>query len=392
MNGRPCDEVYGAFVAAEAEAARQAGLLPSTYLRQVRDPGPLPDVLARLSDQPEHRRAASAYVMRLVDGARVEGARTLLASHRELLAPSVERFGVPAEVLVAIWGVESRFGAILGSTPVLRALATLAACADRKRDFWAGEFRAALALQAQRLRQPDQLALFGSWAGAVGPMQFMPTTARDWAMDCDGDGVADVVSSSIDALGSAANYLAGHGWQRELPWGAPCTLPDPFDWASFGPGASDGLEWRRYGDWSGAGVRVATRDVDAETPVRLVAPDGARGGAFLVTRNFDAILAYNRAIPYALAVLLLAECAAGRLESGSVQTLLPPAFDQLLERSEVVGLQRQLIARGWDTGGDDGIVGPKSRRAIARVQIELGLPADGVPTKDLLNAIGGWPA
>jgi membrane-bound lytic murein transglycosylase B len=280
-------------------------------------------------------------------------------------------------VLVAIWGIESAYGATLGTRPVIRSLATLAVEDTRRTNYWRRELLAALQILENRDAGPDELV--GSWAGAIGHTQLMPTTYNRIAVDFDGDGRRDVWTSPADALASAARYLAVAGWRRDEPWGLEVALPQGFDFTYSSPTFT-----RPLGFWRGRGLtRPAGRSWPAaHSDLRLLLPAGAQGPAFLATHNFTVLLAYNNATAYALAVGHLADRLAGGPEISA-----PWPEQKALAKSEREELQRRLHAQGFQAGSVDGIIGHLTRAAIRSYQRSRGLAEDGHPSLDLLERL-----
>ncbi len=286
--------------------------------------------------------------------------------------------------MVAVWGVESDYGRITGKRQVLRSLATLS-CHGRRQAFFRSELFAFL-----RLLQDGDLAdpqLGGSWAGAFGQTQFMPSTYRRVAVDFDGDGRRDLVGSIPDALASTANYLRQAGWRPGRSWGREVRLPDSFNmsWAGRRNKAT-------VATWAGRGVRLpdgdplATAGLDGATRAAVIVPAGSDGPAFLVLANYDAVFSYNAAESYALAIVFLAE----QLRGGPVLPLRPwPSDDPGLSRVQRRQLQQHLLAR-HDIGEVDGLIGDRTRRAIVAEQQRLGIePADGRASQRILRALAG---
>lgn len=342
--------------------------------------GLLPDmsVLELLDAQPEFTTPLWDYLAALVDDQRVADGQAMLATHQMLLAQVAERYGVDAQTVVAVWGVESDYGRIFGKRPLLSSLATLS-CFGRRQAFFRGEFIATLKLlQAGDIRAEG---LTGSWAGAFGHTQFMPSTYTRIAVDFDGDGRRDLVGSIPDALGSTANYLKQAGWQTGQPWGYEVKLPPGFDVSLAGRSRR-----RPLSDWVARGVvRVdGSPIVASDTPSALLLPTGVAGPAFLVFRNYDAIYAYNASESYALAIALLSD----RLRGGSGIVAAWPTDDPGLSRTQRKELQVLLLARGHAIGEADGLIGTQTRRAIQSEQLRLGLlPADGRAGRKILDAL-----
>ncbi len=357
--------------------AEAAGVRRATFDRAFTDVRAIdPDVLARHANQPEFDRTIGDYVGLIVNADRIATGRARLEQYASILGDIERRYGVDRHVLLAIWGIESNFGAAKGDRSVIRALATLAVAETRRAAFWKSELVAALSILEQERIVPDKL--LGSWAGAMGHTQFMPSTYLKHAVDFDGDGVRDVWSSVPDALASAARYLQASGWQTGRPWGREVVLPGDFDFALATPAAA-----RPISGWRVLGLRAQSGALppDDATVWQLVVPAGAGGPAFLVSPNFEAILSYNRAYSYAIAVGALADRIAG---NSPIQAAWPPG-DLPMSRDQRVEMQEILQSLGFDVGGVDGITGTKTRDAIRGFQKGRGLPADGHPSLVLLN-------
>ena len=335
-------------------------------------------VLDLLDAQPEFTTPIWDYLAGLVDEQRVSDGRSMLETHRELLATVSAKYGVDPETVVAVWGVESDYGRVSGKRPLLQSLSVLS-CFGRRQEFFRGEFLATLKLLHDGdLRDPR---ITGSWAGAFGHTQFMPTTYARIAVDGDGDGRRDLVTSIPDALASTANYLKQAGWQSGRPWGYEVKLPAGFDTSLAGRTSR-----RPLSDWVARGVvRVdgsAIAPSDARSAILL--PAGRTGPAFLVFRNYDAIYSYNAAESYALAIATLAD----RLRGGSGLATPWPTDDPALSRAQRRELQTLLLARGHAIGEVDGMIGNATRRAIRDEQQRLGLqPADGRAGTRILEAL-----
>ena len=365
-------------LAALQPQAAARGIDAAQFTRLTADLQPDRSVLPLLNAQPEFTTPIWDYLSGLVDEQRVADGRAMLATHGELLARIAAEYGVDAETVVAVWGVESDYGRVTGKRPLRVSLATLA-CEGRRQEFFRGEFLALLSLLASGdLADPD---LTGSWAGAFGQTQFMPSTYARIAVDGDGDGRRDLVASIPDALASTANYLRRAGWRTGEPWGYEVKLPAGFD-ASLAGRTSR----RPLSDWVARGVtRVDGRPIapsDARSAVLL--PAGRNGPAFLVFRNYDAIYSYNAAESYALAIATLAD----RLRGGSGIAAAWPTDDPGLSRAQRRQLQTLLLARGHDIGAADGMIGSATRKAIVAEQQRLGQqPADGRAGQRILEAL-----
>lgn len=341
-----------------------------------------PEVIALSRRQPELGMAPWEYLARLVSDIRIEAGRQRLDSDGAVMRRIETAYGVDRHILMAIWGIETNFGATRGERAVLRSLATLAAVDERRPAFWRAELVAALRI----LERGDIAAaeMTGSWAGAMGHTQFMPTTYLAHAVDLDGDGRRDIWSTPADALASAAAYLKAHGWKQGVPWGLEARLSATVDLAAAGPDVR-----RTLAEWKSAGVEPAaalTPEAErrlAGEPLRLVLPAGARGAAFLVTGNFRAILRYNNATLYALAVGHLAD----RIAGGPAIRGSWPLDDRPLASEERIELQQRLEKLGYPVGSIDGVIGNRTRDAVRQFALTRGLPVDGYAGQKLLEAV-----
>ena len=307
---------------------------------------------------------------------RIAQGQDKLAQVRREADAATARYGLPANVLVAIWGIESNYGSNYGSTPTIDALATLGF--DGRREDWArGQLLAALRILDNGDIDRDRMV--GSWAGAMGQTQFLPSNFLAYAVDADGDGRRDIWGSMADVMASTANYLARSGWQAGQPWGAEVKLP-----AGFDHGRADPAVRQSGAQWAAEGVQaVDGRSLPDLADGAILLPAGARGPAFLVGPNFRAILRYNNSTSYALAVGLLAQ----RLTGGpGVQAPWPRELPALT-RSQLLDLQTALNRRGFPSGAPDGMMGPATRDGVRSYQRSVGLPADGYPTVELLQRL-----
>lgn len=359
----------------KASAAGVPGTAFDTYTRGLL---PDPSVLELLDAQPEFTTPIWDYMAGLVDTQRIDQGREMLQRHAETLAQVEARFGVDRHTVVAVWGVESDYGQNFGQRPLLTSLATLS-CAGRRQPFFRGEFLAVLKLLHAGDLSVDELT--GSWAGAFGHTQFMPTTYARIAVDFDGDGRRDLVRSIPDALASTANYLKQSGWQRDQIWGFEVKLPKTFDAAQAGR-----KNKRSFATWRALGVeRIDGRPLPApDATAALILPAGKRGPAWLVQKNYDAIFSYNAAESYALAIALLAD----QLRGTAPQQTPWPTDDPGLGREQRKALQRLLAARGHAIGAIDGRIGALTRQAIVAEQQRLGWQfADGRAGQKILAAL-----
>ena len=337
-------------------------------------------VLPLLNQQPEFTTPIWDYLAALVDQQRVDDGRAMLVEHAATLARAEAEYGVDPATVVAVWGVESDYGRSCGKRPLLTSLSTLS-CFGRRQPFFQGEFIATLQLLAGGdLRDPG---ITGSWAGAFGHTQFMPSTYQRIAVDFDGDGRRDLVGSIPDALGSTANYLKRSGWRTGEPWGYEVKLP-----AGFSASQAGRTNRKPLSAWVAQGLRrvdgSAIDGVAADARSAVVLPAGASGPAFIVFKNFDAIYSYNAAESYAFAIAHLAD----RLRGGAAFATPWPTDDPGIGRIERRELQQLLLDRGHAIGEVDGMVGTLTRRAIVVEQARLGItPADGRAGLRILEAL-----
>jgi lytic murein transglycosylase len=357
-----------------AEAAR-AGISAKTLNTAFSGLEPDAKVLDLQKQQPEFKTPIWDYVDGLDDDQRVSDGKAAMANQARPLARAEEQYGVSRYMLAAIWGVESNFGAEMGKRPLVQSLTTLSCLGDR-----ANYFRSELMATLKIIDRGDVPAekLNGSWAGAFGQTQFMPSTFLRLAVDFEGDGRRDIVDSAPDALASTANYLRKSGWRPGLPWGFEVKLPEGYS----GPSGRKARQSMSF--WAARGVtRIDGRSL-GEGDAALLAPAGREGPAFLVTRNFDAVYSYNAAESYTLAACVLAD----RLSGGRGIVTPWPTDDPLLSRDGRKELQALLQRRGYDIGGDpDGHIGTKSRAAIADFEQKAGLEVNGRASVKVLEAL-----
>ena len=360
-------------------AAIKAGVRDATWRQHTNGLQADFSVIDKLNFQPEFRTAIWDYMSALVDDERVADGQARLAQHRAALERAEQRFGVDPATVVAVWGVESNFGQTFGKYPLVQALGTLS-CHGRRQAYFRGEFFSALRILQAGHIAPERLV--GSWAGAFGHTQFMPSTFERLAVDFDGDSRADLMDSSVDALGSTANFLARAGWQRGLPWGIEVKLPAGFSVAGEGRRTK-----RPVADWTARGVRRVDGSALPSNlgNVGLMTLAGPQGPAFLVTRNFDALYSYNAAESYGLAIAHLSD----RLRGGGPFATPWPTDDPGLSRAERRELQALLTMRGHDIGTIDGMLGDKSRAAIRAEQQRLGHEPSGRGGQKILRALRG---
>jgi len=340
-----------------------------------------PRVIELDRSQPEFTRTFAAYLDERITGWKVARGRLLLVRHRELLDRLTREYGVPGRYLVAFWGMETNFGSFLGSMPTLDSLATLA-CDQRRSEFFANELFDALTIVAREGLEPA--AMKGSWAGAMGHMQFMPSSYVRHARDGDGDGRVDLWDSPADAFASAASFLDALGWRRGERWGREVELPESFPYSRTGQrNAAPLREWRHLGVRRADGTPLPVADLEGA----VLVPMGHRGPAFLVYPNFEVILEWNRSQSYALAVGHLAD----RIAGGGPLVARMPDIESATSRSHLLEIQRGLKQRGFDPGPVDGLLGPATRAALRAWQTREGRIADGFPDRATLDALSSEP-
>ena len=341
-----------------------------------RGAGFLPEVIEKDRNQTEFKRTTEDYLNIAASDERVSLGRQKYSAYSGTLNALQSRYGVDAQIIAAVWGLESFFGTRRGNVPVVSALSTLA-YEGRRGEFFEGQLTAALRI----LQRGDTTAgnMVGSWAGAMGHTQFIPTSYLEFAVDYTGDGRADIWGEDpADSLASTAAYLSRSGWQRGTPWGMEVILP-----SGFAPGYLGRGKGKSAADWQALGVRSASGQGLAGGSI--IAPGGLGGPAFLLTQNFNVILRYNNAENYALGVGHLSDRLAGQ---GPLSAAFGPDANGLTkaDRQEV---QRLLTAQGYDTSGTDGVIGSKSQAAISAWQASHGLPVTGVPDINLLHMLRG---
>jgi membrane-bound lytic murein transglycosylase B len=373
------DAKFSAFIGQFRETAAKAGIDPQIYDTSVKGIARNPRVEELNLEQPEFTKPIWAYLDSAVSMERILKGQELLAANSAILANVEQRFGVQKEILVAIWGIESDYGAEMGSFDLFEALATLAYDGPRA-GFGRRELIDALRIEQQERFAPAQM--ISSWAGAFGQTQFVPSAFLRYAVDGDGDGRRDMWHSPADALASAANLLAQSGWEREAPWGYEVTLPANFPYELADPDKLSTISaWRNLGVRAAGGWELPV----SEARAALYLPAGARGPAFIVFDNFRTMLKYNNAASYALAV-----CTLGDRLKGHAQILAAWPRDAVpLSRDERMALQNDLKRLGFDPGAPDGIIGRQARTALRAYQKARGLVPDAFATDALLARIEG---
>ncbi len=365
------DAGWDAWVTGFKGRAAARGISPGVVDTAFRGAGFLPEVIEKDRNQTEFKRSLEDYLNIAASDERVSLGRQKFAQYGGVLSAIENRYGVEGHVVAAVWGLESFFGTRRGNVPVISALSTLA-YEGRRGAFFEDQLVAALKI----LQAGDVSAagMTGSWAGAMGHTQFIPTSYLAYAVDFTGDGRRDIWSEDpSDALASTAAYLARSGWTRGLPWGMEVTLP-----AGFDPGLLGRGKGRPAADWEARGVRSA--DGRALAGGSIIAGGGPY---FLLTQNFATILRYNNAQNYAIGVGHLSDRLLGR---GGVRAAFGPDASGMT-KADRQELQRLLTARGFDTGGTDGVIGAKTAAAIGAYEASVGLPVTGEPSLELLRRL-----
>lgn len=367
---------FAAWRSAFSAQALAAGIRPDTVRDVLGGAQWLPRVVELDRAQPEFTRTPWAYLDSAVSAQRIAQGQAQRAEHQATLEAAAARYGVPATVITAIWGMESNYGSNFGSLRTVDALATLAY--DGRRRAWAqSELLAAL-----RIIDAGDIAverMVGSWAGAMGHTQFLPSVFLAYAVDADGDGHRDIWGSIPDVAASTAHFLARSGWQANEPWGAEVQLPPSFDHARADLGVRQSTA-----QWVAEGVSaIEGQTLPHLAAASIVTPAGARGPAFVVGANFRTLLRYNNSTNYALAVALLAQqIGGGPAIAGAWPRDLEP-----MSRAQIQTLQETLNRKGFSAGTPDGVMGPATRAGLRAFQRSIGTAQDGYPTLELLQRV-----
>jgi lytic murein transglycosylase len=368
------DEFRSCLAQVRAQAIDK-GITPETFDAATASLQPDPSVLEAMQYQPEFKTPIWDYLAGLVDDQRVADGRARLEEWASVLTAAEAKFNVDRHTIVAVWGVESDFGRLMGTRPLLRSLSTVSCFGSRQRFF-----RSELIATLKIVQSGDftSEALVGSWAGAFGQTQFMPSTFLRLAIDFDSDGRRDIVGSVPDALASTANYLRRAGWMQGKPWGYEVRLPAGYN------GPSGRRQKQTLAHWATLGItHIDGKPVEGPGRAGLLLPAGVKGPAFLVFRNFDAIYSYNAAESYALAIAHLSD----RLRGAAAFSTPWPTDDRGLSRAERRDVQQLLIDRGFDIGAVDGMIGAQTRAAIREFQTSIGMSADGRAGARVLEAL-----
>ncbi|MGX1743042.1 lytic murein transglycosylase [Bosea sp. NPDC055353] len=359
-------------------AAAAKGVSGATFDRAMAGVEPDMKIIEAMNNQPEFKTPIWDYLGTLVDEEKVAEGRAMLRQYASIFAAAERRFGVDRHTIAAVWGVESDFGKARGKWPLVQSLATGACLAPRRNAFFKGELIATLQIIQRGDVRPERL--FGSWAGAFGHTQFIPSTYLRLGVDGDGDGRRDLVDSIADALHSTANFMDKAGWVTGAVWGYEVRVPDGYR------GAAGRNPKRSLSHWAAQGiVKYDGSRLDGHGNAGLLMPAGRNGPAFLVFKNYDAAYSYNGADSYALAISLLSDRLRGR---PGVQGDWP-TDDLPLSREQRRELQRLLIARGYNVGEPDGAVGSLTRAAIKEIEAKIGMPQTGRPGEKVLRALKG---
>jgi len=352
-------------ISARTYDTAMAGLVPNARVEELN------------ASQPEFTRNIWDYLDSAVSDSRIANGQEKKQTEAATLARAEAAYKVDRHVLLAIWGLETSYGQIMGGFNVFQALATLA-YAGRRQDFGRSQLLAALRIVEAGHKDPERMQ--GSWAGAMGHTQFIPTTFLEFAVDGDGDGRRDLWDSMDDVFHSTANYLSRFGWETGEPWGEEVVVPQGFDFGLSGYGAT-----KTVAQWQALGVAPATGSTRAaaDKPAYLLVPAGHRGPGFLVYKNFRVIMRYNNATSYALAVAHLSD----RIRGGAAFKGTWPRDVRPLSLDERKELQTLLNRLGFEAGPVDGIVGGGTRSAIRAFQASIGVPADGFATPELLTQL-----
>lgn len=360
------------------EAARR-GITEANFQRFTAGLSPDLRIMDLMDSQPEFTKAIWDYLDILVNDNRLAKGREVLARYKPQFDAAEQAFGVDRYIIASIWGIESNYSTQMGDRSVLNSTATLA-CVGRRQAYFRDEFLSALEILNRGDLRPEQMR--GSWAGAFGPTQFMPTAFKRYAIDGDGDGRRDVVDNPTDLIFSTANNLKKDGWQPGQSWGYEVAVPPGFNYMLADRGRAMPLA-----QWEQMGLRRANGQPfpRASDKAYLLAPAGAEGPGFLMLQNYRVIMRYNPAEAYALAIGHFAD----RLRGGQPFVQAWPRHERVLSRTERLELQQLLAQRGFYRGTPDGQFGGETRQALRSFQAAIGAPADGFATTEMLERLRG---
>ncbi len=370
---------FEACVAGYWPDAAKRGVTRANFERFTADLTPDLRIMDLMDSQPEFTKAIWEYLDILVNDRRLEKGREVLAQYKTIFDAAEKAYGVDRYIVASIWGIESNYSTQMGDRSVLRSTATLA-CVGRRQAYFKDEFLTALDILNRGDLRPEQLR--GSWAGAFGPTQFMPTAFKRFAVDGDGDGRRDVVDNPTDLIFSTANNLKKDGWQAGQSWGYEVVLPRGFDFM-----LADRAKAMTISQWEQIGLKRANGQAFPRTAEKayVLAPAGADAPGFLMMQNFRVIMKYNPAEAYALAIGHFAD----RLRGGPAFVQPWPRQERVLSRSERLELQQLLAQRGFYRGTPDGQFGGMTREALRSFQASIGSPADGFASSDMLERLRG---
>ncbi|MDB9865468.1 lytic murein transglycosylase [Candidatus Thioglobus sp.] len=357
------------------KTATEQGVSKSTIDKAFFELTPRPSAIASDKAQAEFNQNFWHYVNKRVNKVRLNNGKDTLKNNASLLSKASEKYGVPAYVIVAFLGLESNYGNYMGSESLIRSLATLAY--DKRRSkFFTRELIAVLKLMDKKTIPFDAT---GSWAGAMGAVQFMPTNVIAYGVDANNDGKVDLWNEKADIYASAANFLNKLGWKKGEKWGREALIPKNFNYQLTGLDNE-----KTVNEWAALGVRRGNNSnlPKSNFKASLIVPMGHRGPAFLVYRNFDAIMGWNRSILYALSVAYLSDRLNGNAKL-SAKTIDEP----LLSKEDIMQIQNTLNLLGYDTGTPDGMAGTKTRKATRQFQSDIGLTADGYVGYELFQQL-----
>jgi lytic murein transglycosylase len=368
---------FGNCLASMWPAAAHRDVSPASFERFTAGVEPNLHIMHLLDAQPEFTKPIWDYLDSLITADRLATGREILAQYKQDFDTAERTYGVDRYTLAAIWGIESNFSTQMGNLSVVQSTATLA-CIGRRQPYFRKEFLAALEILNDGDLTPDEMR--GSWAGAFGPTQFMPTAFLRYAVDADGDGRRDVVDDPADLLASTANSLRKDGWRTGRTWGYEVIVPRGFNYM-----LADRSRTMTIARWERLGIK---RAIDRPFPrptdkAYLLLPAGSEGPAFLMLRNFRAIMKYNPAEAYALAIGHFAD----RLRGGGPFVQPWPRQERDLSRFERLELQQLLAQRGFYRGAADGKIGGRTREALRRFQASIGVPADGFASAEVLERL-----
>lgn len=370
------DPTFNAWLEALKEEARQNNISEETITQTFEQAEYKPRVIKLDRSQPEFISTFFSYIQKRVTSARIEAGREKLQEHEVLLDKIERHYDVPKTILVSFWGLETNYGANKGRIGLPSALLTLAYEGRRSAFFRKQLIDMMLIVDAGHI---DVASLKGSWAGASGHMQFMPSTFLDYAVDANADGRNDIWNSLPDAFASAANYLSSIGWMKGEPVALEVRLPESFEYYE----AQLGIR-QRSKDWAALGVtQVDGTSLPALDNSAIILPQGWQGPAFLVGSNFDVVMKWNRSVNYALSVSHLAD----QLSKGTTIVNGWGVNNVAITFNQAWAMQEKLNQLGYDSGKPDGYPGTKTHSAIRRYQLKHGLPADGFPSYELYNRI-----